>query len=439
VPSSELFARIRTEIETIALLDTHEHLPPEAARVAQKVDFFSWFPVYASSDLLSAGMPEATLSRVRDPQRPLDDRWAEFAPWWEHTRTTGYGRQLRLLARELFGIDAINERTVHTLSEKMHAANRPGWYAHVLRECAHIERSVLDPAEGQETDDFAEVDRSLFVPVCRVDRFITVWNLNELRALEERSGMAIHSLDQLLAAMDVAFERAVEAGAVGLKLDEAYRRPLGYNKVPKADAERVFDRVARYPLALAPSFQPPSVSWREARPLQDFMTHQAIQRAIEHHLPIQVHTGLQEGSGNYVADANPLHLVSLLLEYREARFDLFHAGYPFVSETATLGKNFPNVTLDMCWVHIISPWVARRALHEWLETVPANKIFAFGADSLFIEGVYAHARMARENVARVLTEKVEAGYLDEDEAVSLAHKLLHDNAARFFGLQSARA
>ena len=439
MPTSELFSRIRVEIDSIPLLDTHEHLPPEAARLAQKVDFFSWFPVYASSDLLSAGMPEAALARVRDPERPLDERWAEFAPWWEHTCTTGYGRQLRMLARELFGVEEINARTVHTLSEKMRAANRPGWYTHVLRECAHIERSVLDPAEGLEATGFAEVDPTLFVPVCRVDRFITVWNLNELRALEERTGLAIHSLDDLLAGMDVAFERAMAAGAVGLKLDEAYRRPLSYEKVPKAEAERIFDRVAQYPLALAPSFQPPSISWREARPLQDYLTHQAIRRAIEHHLPIQVHTGLQEGSGNYVVDANPLHLVSLLLEYREARFDLFHAGYPFVSESATLAKNFPNVCLDMCWVHIISPWVAQHALHEWLETVPANKILAFGGDSLFIEGVYAHARMARGNVARVLAEKVEVGYLDEDEAFSLAHKLLHDNAAHFFGLESTQA
>jgi hypothetical protein len=83
-------------------------------------------------------------------------------------------------------------------------------------------------------------------------------------------------------------------------------------------------------------------------------------------------------------------------------------------------------------VHVISPWVARQTLHEWIETVPANKIFAFGGDYIFVEGAYAHSRMARDNVARVLAEKVETGYLAEDEAVGLAHKLLRENAARFF-------
>jgi predicted TIM-barrel fold metal-dependent hydrolase len=162
--------------------------------------------------------------------------------------------------------------------------------------------------------------------------------------------------------------------------------------------------------------------------------HQIVRRAIAHRLPIQVHTGLQEGNGNIVANANPLHLANLLLAYPEARFDLFHAGYPFQSEMATLGKNFPNTYPDLSWVHVISPWVARQTLHEWLETVPANKIFAFGGDYIFVEGTYAHAQMARANVAQVLAEKVAMEYIGEDEALVLMRKLLYGNAATFFGL-----
>jgi predicted TIM-barrel fold metal-dependent hydrolase len=123
-----------------------------------------------------------------------------------------------------------------------------------------------------------------------------------------------------------------------------------------------------------------------------------------------------------------------LIEYGEARFDLFHAGYPYQGEVAALGKNFPNVYIDLCWVYVISPWVARQTLHEWIETVPANKILAFGGDYIFVEGAYAHARLARQNVATVLAEKVKASYLTEDEARSLAYKLLRENAIRFFRL-----
>ncbi len=124
----------------------------------------------------------------------------------------------------------------------------------------------------------------------------------------------------------------------------------------------------------------------------------------------------------------------MIVEYREARFDLFHAGYPYAGEVAVLGKNFANVFVDLCWVHVISPWVARQTLHEWIETIPANKIMAFGGDYTFVEGAYAHSRIARANVATVLAEKVESGYIDEPRALSLARKLLHENAQRFFRL-----
>ena len=47
---------------------------------------------------------------------------------------------------------------------------------------------------------------------------------------------------------------------------------------------------------------------------------------------------------------------------------------------------------------------------------------------------YAHAKMARQVVARVLAEKVEVGYMSEAEALALARKMLHDNPARLYNL-----
>jgi predicted TIM-barrel fold metal-dependent hydrolase len=432
--TTELFQRIAAEIERIALIDTHEHLVDERTRLKQRIDLFYLFAHYASSDLVSAGMPERTLERLRNPDIPLDERWAEFAPVWHNTRHTGYGRALLLAVRDLFEVDDINDATYQELSERISDSNHSGWYYHVLKERSNIHLAILDPLADLDPTPLEETDRRFFAPVLRVDEFLKLCDRVGLDAMEERTGVALHSLDDLLRAMDVSFERAVAAGVVAVKVAVAYERTLNFDKVTQADAERVFNRLTLYP-PISPDFTPqPPVSFAEAKPLQDYLMHQVIGRAIESDLPIQVHTGIQEGNGNFLANAHPLHLVNLLMESREARFDLFHAGYPFTSEMATLGKNFPNAYLDLCWVHVISPWVARQILHEWIETVPSNKIFAFGGDYAFVEGTYAHARMARRNVAEVLVEKVEAGYLTEDEAIALAHNLLHGNAATFFRL-----
>ena len=432
--ATELSERIRSEVESIALVDTHEHLISEASKLGGKIDVFQWIlSHYTAGDMIGAGMTPEAVAGLRDATRPLDERWAQMAPFWCHTRTTGHGRALLLATRDLFAIEDINDHTLAELAQRLAAAYRPGWYRHVLNERANISLAILDPLEKEDPTPLEEIDRSLFAPVIRMDDYVAISNLLDLKRLEAKTGVSIHALDDVLKAMDVAFERAVKAGVVAVKIAVAYCRSLLFEKVTHADAERVFNRLALYPLHLAdPPLAP--VSWAEAKPLQDFLMHQVERHAIAYQLPIQVHTGLQAGNGNFVANANPLLLVNLLLEYREATFDLLHAGYPYQSEMATLGKYFNNAYVDMCWLHVISPWVARQTLHEWIEVIPANKILAFGGDYRAVEGTYAHACIARRNLAEVLTQKVQDGYLSEDEAVVLAHKLLRHNAVRLFRL-----
>jgi predicted TIM-barrel fold metal-dependent hydrolase len=128
-------------------------------------------------------------------------------------------------------------------------------------------------------------------------------------------------------------------------------------------------------------------------------------------------------------------LTNVFLEYPQAKFDLFHGSYPYMGEALALVKNFSNAYLDLCWLYIISPTAAARMLHEAIEMVPANKIFAFGGDFIIPEGAYGHSVMARQAVSRVLTEKVEDGYLAEDEAVALARRILRENPAALYRLK----
>jgi hypothetical protein len=444
---SDLATRIAQAVDTIRLVDTHEHLLSEEERHRAAHDFGYLFPHYASSDLISAGMPPALLEAVRVTARPvlvermarigwirkpppfasptkpdlsLEERWAALAPYWERVRHTGYGTCLRIAIRDLFGVPDLNGQTYAELSDAIAGSRRDGWYRHVLKEKAGIAVSVQD-------DYRTAVDRAFFAPVVRLEHFACATTRGDLRNIEADTGRAIHSLDDLVQAMHTGLDRDLEAGAVGIKIGVAYRRSIKFDKVSRGDAERVFTRLFGH-LGEGPS-------WEEARPLQDYMFHQIVRAAVERDVPIQIHTGLQEGNGNVLENSNPSLLTNVLLEYPDAKFDLFHGGYPFMGETLALVKNFANAHLDLCWLHIISPTAAARMLHEALETIPANKIFAFGGDFIIPEGAYGHSVMARRVVSRVLTEKIEDGYISEDEAVTLAQRILRENAASLFRLK----
>ncbi len=435
--------KIRAAVEEIKMVDTHEHLMPESERNQYAVDFGYLFGHYNTSDLVSAGMPPRLMEAVRlpmnayrrvhvnrmklrrfvaEPERTdmsLQERWQALEPYWEAIRNTAYARYTLIAIRDLFGFDDLNKETYAPLSKAIADSRRPGWYRHVLKEKAKIAVSILDAQIDQP-------DRNFFAPVMRLDHYITPTSRRDLASLEQESSIAVHSLDDLVKAMQVTLERFIKNGIIGIKSGLAYERTLKYDKVTRHEAETVFNRIA--------SHLGEGVSWLEAKPLQDYMMHQLIRSAIEAKLPMQIHTGLQEGNENIITNSNPTLLVNLFIEYREAKFDLFHGGYPYTHEWATLAKNFPNVYADMTWLHIISPEMGRQLLHELIETVPGNKIMAYGGDSVTVEGAYGHARMARQVVARVLSEKVEESYLTEAEAIRLAQRILRDNPAALFKL-----
>ena len=439
--SSSASAAIREAVLSQPLVDTHEHIQHEHLRNAQQIDLFSsWLLHYASSDIVAAGMPIAVLEEVRDASRPLGERWAMLAPYWAHARTTGYGRALIVAARDLYGIADIDVETWEGLSARISASNKPGWYREVLRERAGIRVAIADVGfdRGRGFLDTleADVDDELFVRSVRFEAFIMARGRRDLLALERATDTSIHSVDDLVRALEVAFERVRARGQmVAVKNALAYVRPLDWAETSRHDAEVAFRHTLSHADELRElRFPAMGGSLREMKPLQDYMMHQTIRLAIEHGLPMQIHTGLQEGNGNVLTNSRPTDLVNLFLQYPEARFDLFHAGYPYSGEVAALAKNFPNVYADLCWVHVISPTVGRRVLREYVETIPANKIFGFGGDYLFVEGSYAHARMAREGVARTLGEMVDEGYFGLDDALAVARKVLHDNAWEFFRL-----
>jgi len=428
---------LKKVVDEVWIIDTHEHLVREEDRVKCEVDPLSTFlPHYVSSDLASAGMSADDLNMIRNPSIPLEQRWEKFSPYWKKVQNTGYARALNIAVKDLYGFDGISDENYVELAKKMMDANKKGIYKWVLKEKAKIEVSILDPITEQKIVP-VDFDRSLFAPVARFEEFIMPMERMSLESLATQCRMPIHALSDLVKALEAKFQE-VSGALVGVKIALAYRRPLDFEKTTYAEAERSFNKIysqrlfKRIEVAGGRWTFPEAVSAEEVKPLQDFMVHKLIQLAIKHNLPVQIHTGVQEGNENLITSANPTRLVNLFMEYKDAKFDILHGGYPYVDELAVIAKNFPNVYVDMAWLHIISPSVARRALSEWLDTVPSNKILGFGGDYRFVEGVYGHSVMARENIAWTLAEKVEDEGYSLKEAEQLAKKLLRDNASNLF-------
>lgn len=432
--SRALRDRIRRELERGPIFNTHEHLIPEAKRLDDPLDIFTLISHYAVSDAISAGLDGKAAASLTRYEIPLAERWKTFEPYWKRARNTGYCRVVEIAARELCGVDELNAATVEPVSERLRARNTPGIYKRMLEERMKVDWSVLDDYWNASP---VEPDYPRFVTARHFDRYALVRSREDVEKIGAELGRTIGSFAEYEAALEEDFARNMARARMAcVKSTLAYSRILHFARVERADAQRAFE-------ALAPRATPgPTGSVRlmepPARPLGDFMVHRVLQLAREHSRPVQFHTGIHAGNGNYLTNSNPTHLINVCLDYPEVRFDLFHSGYPWVTELGAMAKTLRNVSIDLTWMHIISPTTAQRALAEYLDTVPLSKIFGFGGDYRYVENSYGHLQIALDNTAATLAAKVEAGVFGESRALEIGRRILHENPLEFFAPEKVR-
>ena len=425
--SRALRDRLTGEFDKLLLFDTHEHLWDEKDRVSGPIDFYSLVGDYVMSDLVSAGLGPEDGKLLRDPQAPAAARWKAFEPYWKRMRLTGYARALRLAVRDLYGVEEITAAGIAKIDDGLRTSNRPGIYRRMMRDRARIRVCVQDDYWHAAP---VRAESDLMVLARRFDRFIVAASRALVGDLEKLTDTSIATLSDLTRALERNFEANLEAGMVTVKIGLAYMRELRFENVPQAEAAREFEGVMKDARPLPEGF--PRSIYRPYRKLEDYMFHQVVRLADAHGVPMQIHTGILAGNRAMITNTKAAHLLDVFLRYPRVRFDLFHISYPYQGELAAIVKSFPNVFADFCWAHVISPEAAVATLAEMLDSAPASKILAFGGDYHYPELSYAHARMARSNVAHVLATKIEQGACGEDEALGTGIMLLHDNGAEFF-------
>ena len=432
----EAYKELCEYIFTLPIIDTHEHLPSTEELRDRDTDILKeYLSHYYNRDLISAGLSMRDYQTIIEAKVPILEKWNLVEPYWQVSRYTGYGRCLDIAARDLYGISEISGKNIERLNEEFLKTLAGGHFHRVLKERCRISKSLLCvETMEKEYDPLNErsihCDRDLFVPVYIVNPLIHPESWTEIERIERESGIRITSFSRWEQAVQAIVNRAVQEGSFILKNSLAYVRSLHYECATRSEAEEDFNRV--FDTKYFPIWhQRPIVT---SKSFQDYMFHFILDIANQQNLVFQIHTGIQEGSGNHLANSNPEALTNLFIRYPDVDFDIFHIGYPYQNVITVLAKNFPNVYIDMCWSHIVSPNASMQALIEWVDTVPLNKISAFGGDFLFVDGVYGHQYLARQDVAKALAQKIDEGLFDIEKAGKIAAMLFYDNPKRIFRL-----
>ncbi|QDU71432.1 amidohydrolase family protein [Mucisphaera calidilacus] len=409
-------------VDGLCVVDTHEHLNPPGLYPDQEHDPLRLlFDNYFAHDLVSAG---ATPGQVHDELfNPgfggVAERFAVVAPFWERAQHTGYGRAVKIMARDLFGIERVGVETMGALEAAARAlTSDPDWRLRLLRDRANLDHVQCDRFDN--ADEPAEPDKGFF----RSD-ISWVWNSRgevDFGRLMARTGVEVTGAASAREAIAEQFRREAP-GAVALKSQHAYARTLLWANRTDAEVEALIERRLRGE----------DLVGDDRLVLGDWMFARGIEGATDHGLPVKIHTGYLAGNGGlWPTQISPSNLGPLLVGFPEARFVLMHVGYPEPGQVVQLAKHYRNTWIDMCWAWSIDPVTSRGFVASALAAVPANKILAFGGDSLWATASYAYSVQARRELAGVLGTLVADGTFDEGEAIGIATRLLRENALDLF-------
>ncbi len=418
---AELVSPLYHELCQMACVNSHSHLPPESVRLADIPDAIAFFRhTYPASDLRSAGMSEAQMQHVFASGLPLQQRWQTLSRYLPYVRFTGFVQSILIAFKDLFGIEDLNADTVDQLSQAVRQESVPGYYRTILKDRCKVVKSV------SQMDELIEVDRELFTPMPRLNRFSMIERRSQIEDIAAKVDKPVESLPALVAVIEDVCTTWREKDIAGVKLSQSYVRRMDFEERSASDAAQVFDAIL--------AGEEISLRSEKGRILGDFLVFECCRIASAMGFTIQFHVGLRAGSRHSMEGCSAAPMVNLFRACPEARFDLSHSGFPYLHETTVLAKAWPNVYLNMDWIQAVSPEASRRALAEWLRAVPYNKIIAYGDDVEHVEVAYGALVIARQNVAAVLADMIADTNLTEGQALDIARTVFLDTPAALYGV-----
>ncbi len=226
-------------------------------------------------------------------------------------------------------------------------------------------------------------------------------------------------------------ERHKRGGAVAVKFEAAYLRPLTFADVPRTEAERIYSGARALPATEA-----------SYRALQDFLFRYIVSECGRLGLAVHIHAAAGAGGYFQIAGANPLNLEPLFNDpkLRSVNFAMLHGGWPFTREVAALLSK-PNVYADFSEQTFMNyPRAVSQVIREWLEYAPEKVLFAtdaypFSEEMSWEEAGWVASTTGRQALGLALTEMLHDGEITRERAVELARMVLRENARKLYKLK----
>ncbi|MGC8861730.1 MAG: hypothetical protein ACP5R5_03030 [Armatimonadota bacterium] len=339
------------------------------------------------------------------------------------SNTTNYWCLSRILG-DLYQVGPPHKSDLAELANRIESyARRPGWANEVL-DRANVSKVFVTCDWRKPVPKASE----RFVPVLRVDSLVNEAHVpRTLESLTEATVQSIYEAADLKKAVDELFRRARDAGAVAASA--SFEPQVDFEQGDRDTADRVLSLVLLGQRA----------GRDDRKSLRSYVLDQVLRNCAEYGMPMQLMLGIKQmRSSDRTISAYDPGAVSMYAELFERHtrvtFDVFASHMTTCRELAAAARRYPNVMLSGTWRYLAFPTHFRESLRERIEMLPMTRCCALASEAMCVEWVYGRAKLLRREMALVLAQLVEEGYLSKDAALNVGAHYLAENPKAVYGL-----
>lgn len=247
-----------------------------------------------------------------------------------------------------------------------------------------------------------------------------------LEELKQKYSYEVETFSDYLRFVDHVIGGYVQEKTTAFKFFIAYARTTYFEKIELEQGSELFLKAK-------------SGHIEAYRKLQDILVWYILRQIVRLDMAVQFHFAVTD---NYVNYFDPLNLANILEdeELKTIKLVILHGGYPRYNnaEVMALGGLTPNnVCIDISGRIMFAnhPKIIAKTLRTWLEKPILWDKILYGSDMLFGERyIYTCARTARDSIYYALAGMIDEDIIDEEIGITIARKILRDNAIRLYKL-----
>ena len=384
------------EILGLDVWDTHTHLEVDSlpAQSFWDIGHYFWF----LRELQAAGYPQ------RPEKLPEEERMEAYVRAFDATRNTSMNWVVRHIFENLYGIEITDTASIRAADEAVRqTSQQANWPRQVVDKLA-IRRICVHGKAHRGFKDLPGV--ACTIPLDA--------NLNRPE-LVERIATALDRCavaEQVAQEVDMAVGELAQGGTACVRASTMPFERLGHaayelcDELPAADASR--------------------------QQVDAFIGHALFHAMAAHDLTAQFFLGVQQTTSNVSIAVNDTRRVANLhglFERYACRFELIVGAELSNLDVIQAARAFPKVYVGGMWWYNFRASTYRQSMQYRLEALPSAKCALIVSDARCIEWCYGKILLVKRLLAEFLSDQIERGWLDREEALRVARDWLYATAA----------